>query len=235
MTSTPQVTPPSPSPSRWLACRLALVVLGAAVISSPACLATEELGTTDFSCPSPDGFRVVSQVLERRCGTMDCHGDESRTFRIYGRTGMRLPRTEAEYLAERQSTSAGTSVASVSSSDASASSGGGGDQTSSTGSGEGGASIFDEYVTGGTEATSNAEVEANRLSACGVEPDLISEVVNTEADPGTLTLVRKPRLTEAHKGGLIWKADSLQGDKCLTTWISGLVDVAACNGELKRP
>lgn len=206
---------------------LALVVAAATITAMPACLSQEELASTDFSCPSPDGFRVVSQVLERRCGTLDCHGDESRSFRVYGRTGLRLPRTQEEYLADSEP-NVGGSVSSAGGASASS----GGDTSAEAGAG---GSAFGEYVTGGTEPTSNLEVEANRLSACGIEPDLMSEVVNTQADPATLTLVRKPRLTEAHKGGLIWKADSLQGDKCVVTWIAGLVDVASCNGELTKP
>lgn len=211
----------------WLASRLTLALVGALGVAAPACLSSDELGSTDFSCPSPDGFRVVSQVVERRCGTLDCHGDPGRSFRVYGRAGLRLPRTEAEYIADRMSTSGGA----VSTADASASASSGAD-TSATGAGGG---PYGEYVTGGTEPTSDLEIAANRLSACGIEPDLMSDVVNAGADASTLTLVRKPRLTESHKGGLIWKADSLQGDKCITTWIAGSVDIAACNGELKRP
>jgi hypothetical protein len=215
--------------SSWLLRRIALGAVGVLFILGPACLSSEELGSTDFSCPSEDGFRVVSQVIERRCGTLDCHGDPARSFRVYGRTGLRLPRTEEEYIADRMATSGGPASTADASASASASSG---DPSGATGVGGG---PYGDYVTGGTEPTSDAELAANRLSACGVEPDLMSEVVNTNADPGTLTLVRKPRLTEAHKGGRIWKEDSLQGDKCLTTWIAGAVDVAACNGELKRP
>lgn len=162
----------------------------------PGCLADEELGPTEIACPSLDGFRVVSQVLERRCGTIDCHGDGARPFRIYGRTGLRRPETPESY-------------------------------------GPGGGA-FSEYVTGGTEPTSDAEVADNRLSACGVEPEVMAAVVAGDEELDALTLVRKPRLTEAHKGGLVW-AEGSQGDKCLTSWIQGTVDSLSCNGELKRP
>jgi hypothetical protein len=33
----------------------------------------------------------VSYFLERRCGTLDCHGQPGRPLRIYGRSGLRLP------------------------------------------------------------------------------------------------------------------------------------------------
>lgn len=42
---------------------------------------------------SKDGklFQPVSDVLERRCGTLDCHGTTFRPLRIYGQLGLRLP------------------------------------------------------------------------------------------------------------------------------------------------
>lgn len=178
---------------------LAGSLLGAAVlaVAAPGCLGDTDLGETDVACPSLDGFRVVSQVLERRCGTIDCHGDGARPFRVYGRTGLRRPETEESYLA-------------------------------------GGGRDFSQYVTGGTEPTSDAEVADNRLSACGVEPELMAGVVAGDEELDVLTLVRKPRLTESHKGGLIWQEGS-SGDKCLTSWIEGTVDALSCSAELKRP
>jgi hypothetical protein len=166
---------------------------------APGCLTGEELGQTEVECPSEIGFRIVSQVIERRCGTIDCHGDGSRPFRVYGRSGLRRPETEESYL---------------------------------EGYPQG---VYEEYITGGTEPTSDKEVADNRLSACGVEPEAMMAVVRGEEEPDTLTLVRKPRLTEAHKGGKLWEADSTLGDKCLLSWIAGTVDAAACSGELKRP
>lgn len=35
--------------------------------------------------------RGVSRFLERRCGTLDCHGRPERPLRIYGSLGLRLP------------------------------------------------------------------------------------------------------------------------------------------------
>jgi hypothetical protein len=181
--------------ARALSAALAAAALVLAAML-PGCLGDEELGPAEIACPSLDGFRVVSQVLERRCGTVDCHGDGARPFRIYGRTGLRRPETRESY-------------------------------------GPGGGA-FDEYVTGGTEPTSDAEVADNRLAACGVEPEIMAAVVAGDASIDALTLVRKPRLVEAHKGGLVW-AEGTQGDKCLTSWIQGSVDALSCNGELKRP
>jgi hypothetical protein len=39
---------------------------------------------------SPTTFPVVSNVLEKRCGTLDCHGNIARPFRFYGQNGLRL-------------------------------------------------------------------------------------------------------------------------------------------------
>jgi hypothetical protein len=40
---------------------------------------------------SRDPFRKLSDVLEARCGTLDCHGASARNFRVYGTAGLRLP------------------------------------------------------------------------------------------------------------------------------------------------
>ncbi len=84
-------------------------------------------GSTSCS-PAPDSGRVtevlqpdfrtysenVDFYLQRRCGTLDCHGQPGRAYRIYGQTGFRLynedaglvsgqqPTTEAEKLANFQ-------------------------------------------------------------------------------------------------------------------------------------
>jgi len=179
--------------ARLLATPLAALGGLAFALGLGGCLAEDQLGATAIDCPSADAFPIVSQVLERRCGTLDCHGDGARNFRVYGRTGLRRPETAETYAGD-----------------------------------------FAQYKTGGTEPTSPAEQAENRLSACGVEPELMAAVVDGGEEPGVLTLVRKPRLVEAHKGGLVFAEDS-QGDKCLVSWIQGSVDALACSAELKRP
>jgi len=74
-----------------------------------ACAPTAILAVaTAWSCASPpddarltlitdkpdfDAFKngKVSEFLERRCGTLDCHGRLERPLRIYGERGLRLP------------------------------------------------------------------------------------------------------------------------------------------------
>lgn len=45
-----------------------------------------------IACPSRDAYVThVSEVMERRCGTLDCHGSDFRPMRLLGRDGLRHP------------------------------------------------------------------------------------------------------------------------------------------------
>jgi len=63
----------------------------------------------------------------------------------------------------------------------------------------------------------------------------LAEVVKGERDVSVLTLVRKPRLHEKHKGGRIWGAGTTAGDRCLVTWVLGQLETEACTSELEVP
>lgn len=65
------------------------------------------------------------------------------------------------------------------------------------------------------------------LSVVGLEPETMSAVVSG-GDPSMLTMVRKARGTEAHKGGAIWSQGD-DSDRCLTSWLTGAADAAACD------
>jgi hypothetical protein len=176
--------------ARYSSC---LVALGVIALTSPGCLSDAELGDGQAPCPPLDDFRVVSGVLERRCGTLDCHGTIARPLRVYGQAGLRRPEPpNAEGI------------------------------------------DFNEYHTGGLQATTDAEVYDNYLSACGLEPEAMDLVLQKKEDVASLTLIRKPRLEERHKGGRIWDGVT-KGDKCITSWIAGTVDKEACRIELERP
>jgi hypothetical protein len=82
--------------------------------------------------------------------------------------------------------------------------------------------------TGGKDTTP-AELDATYRSVVGLEPAVMTAVVEGHGEnPEQLTFVRKPRGTEAHKGGqLITPGDSQ--DVCITSWLAGTTDVAACD------
>ena len=161
-------------------------------VMAGACITAADVAPTRSACPDPTEFQIVSQVYERRCGTLDCHGQATRPFRIYSRDGLRKPDPTLQ-------------------------------------KGQAGA-----YVSGGADATTAAEIDSNYHSACGLEPERMANVVAKKQPIETLTLVRKPRLTEAHKGGMVLPPGSA-GDKCIASWIEGKVDTAYCLTEIMRP
>jgi hypothetical protein len=167
---------------------LRLLLLGCTVAAAPffaACSSVSPDETLTISCPSSDPatFTTVSLVVERRCGTLDCHGNPERPMRIYGQWALRQPIPPGDL----------------------------------------------DHVPGG-EATTDGELRDNAASICGLEPAKIARVIAQQELPDTLTFVRKPRLQEKHKGGRIWDIAS-DGDRCVTSWILGAVDQAACDSE----
>lgn len=165
---------------------------GAAVAASllaalVACSNVEAEGSIEVPCPpigdpqaaDPLGsFRPVSTLLEQRCGTLDCHGQEPRPLKIYGRIGLRAPDDSIEEP------------------DAS------------------------EYYSGGELATTDYEIELNYRSTCGLEPEKLALVLTGELEVDDLTLIRKPKLFEKHKGGRVWD-NGKPGDRCLKAWVVG--------------
>lgn len=72
------------------------------------------------------------------------------------------------------------------------------------------------------------EVDADYQAVVGLEPEIMASVVAAKgAGYDRLTLVRKGRNDEDHKGGQrIVPGDD--ADTCLLTWLSSTTDVAAC-------
>ena len=67
---------------------LGVLFTGLAATLAAACASYEPDATLDVSGPPFDDpatafedFRVVSSVVERRCGTLDCHGSMARPMR----------------------------------------------------------------------------------------------------------------------------------------------------------
>lgn len=151
-----------------------------------------------------EDFKPVSGVLERRCGNLDCHGSQYRAMKIYGKYGLR--HLELNEMGFETTTKMD----------------------------------YDSYYSGGTETTL-AELSDNYDSVISLEPVLLQEVFGRKTkaqvaatadgipcpysdapsdtmDVECLTLIRKPRLQEKHKGGRIWSTTD-DGDKCLKLWI----------------
>jgi hypothetical protein len=73
-----------------LPCAMVAAWLAIACSSTPD--TTDEITVTG---PNPGDFSStlggVGPVFERRCGSFDCHGNDSRAMRIYSQNGLRLP------------------------------------------------------------------------------------------------------------------------------------------------
>lgn len=78
-----------------------------------------------------------------------------------------------------------------------------------------------------TGATTVEEYDASYQSIIGLEPALLG------GPPENLTIVRKARGTEHHKGGSLMSAGDLE-DVCLTSWLGGKTDAATCQDALKQ-
>ncbi len=75
---------------------------------------------------------------------------------------------------------------------------------------------------------SEGEVLANYWASVSLEPDTMALVVSDQGrDPERLTLVRKARGSENHKGGAAIAAGSA-ADHCILSWLSSDVDDTAC-------
>jgi hypothetical protein len=79
-----------------------IVVAAVGALASPGCLGEEATATQVFACPNKVVFTgvppapafpvaAVSGYMERRCGTLDCHGAATIPMRLYGQFGRRLP------------------------------------------------------------------------------------------------------------------------------------------------
>ena len=89
-------------------------------------------------------------------------------------------------------------------------------------------------VPGGAPTTAD-EIAVDYLSVIGLEPEILAAVVEEGgAQPERLTLVRKGRGSEHHKGGALIMVGDAQ-DRCLTSWLAGAVDDAACTAALTTP
>ncbi|MEJ7732391.1 MAG: hypothetical protein WKG00_24700 [Polyangiaceae bacterium] len=180
-------------------------VLGALVaaawcvwLGGAGCAGVDDV-TIEVACGDFATFRDVSSVLEVRCGTLDCHGSIARPLRIYGRQGLRKP---VDFEADDPESEV---------------------LKAEIRAGQGQA----EYFPGGLQGTTNGELTDNYDSVCGLEPELMDKVRKGQESPDVLTLTRKARLVEKHKGGKIFVPAQSPGDTCITSWLTAPVGHAA--------
>ena len=84
--------------TQFIAAMVAAAAVGAgatAATSMTACVDFYEpdggIRATTILAPDQSEFATVSPVFERRCATLDCHGQVGRPLRIYSGLGLRLP------------------------------------------------------------------------------------------------------------------------------------------------
>lgn len=83
-------------------------------------------------------------------------------------------------------------------------------------------------LPGSTETTLN-ELYADYHSVVGLEPEVMTQVTKDGgAQPERLTMIRKARGTEEHKGLQQWSVGD-DSDVCITSWLAGTVNSDACN------
>lgn len=79
----------------------------AGIVGSASCVAVPDENRFTAVVYAPD-YAIykanVDEYLSRRCGTLDCHGQEGRAYRIYGRTGLRLYIQDAGLISGEQAT-----------------------------------------------------------------------------------------------------------------------------------
>jgi hypothetical protein len=173
-----------------------LWLLAAGVLcTSTGCLSDADQAAAEPLCPpfEPTGdFRVLNSMMERRCGELDCHGAAKITDG--GFVAPSRPLVVYGQYALRRSLSDGLEDP------------------------DEGPTDLEEYYPGGFEPTTIHELRGTYESMCGLEPEEM-DMVRKGAPPETLTLIRKPRLEEKHKGGRLWSKGSLTGDACLISWV----------------
>lgn len=159
-------------------CAASVVALGAACSSFNADAVTEvtapDFNQFSVNSVSGDGSAMVGvdAVLEKRCGTLDCHGQMGRALRIFGQNGLRLISEDAANIP-------------------------------------------------GVQPTTETELVANYQSVIGLQPELMTEVVQHNEPPTALLLLRKPMQLERHKGGQVFLGAGDPAYDCIVSWLGG--------------
>jgi len=154
----------------------AVVALGGACSSFDQNAFTEVTGPdfgeftlSNFPADGGPPSQGVDAVLEKRCGSLDCHGQMGRALRIFSQDGLRLLSLDAANLP-------------------------------------------------GVQPTTPTELVANYQAVIGLQPELMTEVVQGNAPPTALLLLRKPLQLERHKGGPVM-AEGGNAYNCIVSWL----------------
>jgi hypothetical protein len=84
------------------------------------------------------------------------------------------------------------------------------------------------------DPTTVPELDASYQSTIGLEPEALWRVRDQRASPTQLSLVRKIRGIEKHKGGqLAHEGDAL--DRCLVLWLTADADPDSCEQVIAAP
>jgi len=154
------------------------VMLAASWLLLAACsVPPSDARSTPQALPDATTFPAVAELLDVRCGSLDCHGTVGRNLRLYGSAGLRWSPTDRPFV---------------------------------------------------PACDTQDEIDQDYESVVALEPEVMAAVVAAGgANPDDLTMVRKARGLEAHKGGQIWTQGD-DSDTCLTSWLSGSASASAC-------
>jgi hypothetical protein len=191
--------------------RLSLLLTAALPLGLTACL--DAGPPVPVYCPPLDDpatmvvedFRAVSALLEKRCGTLDCHGTLYRPLRIYGKDGLRAF-TPEEYadpkLAEVNETVAG-----------------GGTTTSEE------LDLTRRSICG-LEPERMAKVPTGELDP--------NELLMLQKPLGDVSCDgREDDGCARHKGGNVFIGKGATDAACVTSWLrGGAIDLGACSDAL---
>ena len=85
---------------------LVFLALASALATGVSCASSPDKDrVTDVIAPDFDTYKNnVDLYLSRRCGTLDCHGQPGRAYRIYGQQGFRLYNQDAGLVSGQQPT-----------------------------------------------------------------------------------------------------------------------------------
>lgn len=200
--------------SRPRALRYAFVTAILAMPLSFACssapTASDTITVNGPSLADFAGTGGVGAVFERNCGSLDCHGSDSRAMRIYSQYGLRKP---PGLVTIYEPVEAGAE--------------GGTDDTTDDTDNDAGPNIP------GKAPTTPEEVLANYQSIVSLEPRVMQAVVKG-GDPYQLLILKKPLLIEKHKGGPALHKGG-DAENCISGWLKDKLDKAACAAGSKLP